>query len=161
MKFVWHLCDTLTTRRKWLTRGLRRAILKQFFRGCGPFQQIKLVLLDGLGVAASTFSDNECAVVLAGMLRLQREEPYVVVGDVRGIHLPRLLGGAPWPRRAHLVRTFHPARHQLDVEAASQYAAGRKLQRGRPHYDHTLCLLLFTSRFCFNTNNKNLFLVND
>ena len=55
----------------------------------------------------------------AGMFRLQREEPYVVVGDVRSVHLPRLLGGAPQPRRAPHVRAFHAARHQLDMEAAS------------------------------------------
>lgn len=53
------------------------------------------------------------------MFRLQREEPYVVVGDVRSVHLPGLLGGAPQPGRAPNVRALHTARHQLDVEAAA------------------------------------------
>lgn len=75
--------------------------------------------------------------MLAGMLRLQREEPYVVIGDVRGVHLSGLFGGTPWARRAHFIRTLHPARHQLDMEAASQHAARRKLQRGMPHSPYT------------------------
>lgn len=63
------------------------------------------------------------------MFRLQREEPYVVVGDVRSVHLPRLLRCAPQPRRAPHVRAFHAARHQLDMEAAQEHAAWRELER--------------------------------
>lgn len=60
------------------------------------------------------------------MFRLQREEPYVVVGDVRGVHLPGLLGGAPQPRRAPHLRALHAARHQLDVEAVEEHATWRQ-----------------------------------
>lgn len=62
------------------------------------------------------------------MFRLQREEPYVVVGDVRGFHLSGLLGGAPQSRRAPHVRSLHTARYQLDVEAAAEYATRRERQ---------------------------------
>lgn len=62
------------------------------------------------------------------MFRLQREEPYVVICHVWGVHLPGLLGGAPQPRGAPHVRTLHAARHQLDVEAAAQHAARRERQ---------------------------------
>lgn len=65
----------------------------------------------------------------AGMFRLQREKPYVVVGDVRSVHLPRLLGGAPQPRCAPYVRALHAAGHQLDMETAQKYAAWRELER--------------------------------
>lgn len=151
---MWHL-DALTTRRKWLTRGLRRAILKQFFRDCGQFQQIKLVSIDGESEAPATFSDNKCAVLLTGMLRLQREEPYVVVGDVRCVHLPGLLGGAPRARRAHFVCALHAARHQLDVEAASQHAARWKQQRGMLHSPRTYCTCLSPVPILFNFSTVN------
>lgn len=68
--------------------------------------------------------------VFPGMFRLQREEPYVVVGDVRRVHLPGLLGGAPRAGRAHLVRALHAARHQLDMEATAQHAARGERERG-------------------------------
>lgn len=81
-------------------------------------------------------------MLLAGMFRLQRKEPYVVVGDVRGLHLPRLLSGAPRARRAHLIRALHTARYQLDMEAASQHAARREQQGGTPP-DGTMLLHKF------------------
>lgn len=68
-------------------------------------------------------------VLCTGMFRLQREEPYVVVGDVRCVHLPGLLGCAPQPRRAPHVRALHAARHQLDMETAQEHAAWRERQR--------------------------------
>lgn len=70
------------------------------------------------------------------MFRLQREKPYVVVGDVRSVHLPGLLRGAPQPRRAPHVRALHAARHQLDMEAAPEHAAWRECQR-YPVLPHT------------------------
>lgn len=63
------------------------------------------------------------------MFRLQCEEPYVVVCDVRRVHLPGLLGGAPEPGRAHHIRALHAAGHQLDLEAAPQHATRRERQR--------------------------------
>lgn len=59
------------------------------------------------------------------MLRLRREEPYVVVGDVRGVHMFGLLGGAPEPRGAPHVRALNTTGHQLDMEAAAKHAARR------------------------------------
>lgn len=64
------------------------------------------------------------------MFRLQREESYVVVGDVRSVHLPGLLGGASQPGRAPHVRAFHSARHQLDMEAAPEHATWRERECG-------------------------------
>lgn len=37
----------VTTRRKWLTRGPVKAILKLFFRDYGPYRLTKCVLIDG------------------------------------------------------------------------------------------------------------------
>lgn len=68
-------------------------------------------------------------VLYAGMFRLQRKEPYVVVGDVRSVHLLGLFGRAPQPRRAPHVRALHAAGHKLDMEAAQEHAAWRERKR--------------------------------
>ena len=64
------------------------------------------------------------------MLRLHGEEPDVVVGDVRRVHLPGLFRRAPFPRRAPDVRAFHAARHVLDLEPAAAHAAWGQRQFG-------------------------------
>lgn len=87
-------------------------------------------------------------LVGAGMLRLQREEPDVVVGDVRGVHLPGLLGRAPQPGRAPHVRALHAARHQLDVEAAAEHAARRECQCGMMKLPHNFYYPVFMILVC-------------
>ena len=63
------------------------------------------------------------------MLRLRVQEPDVGVGDVRHLHLHRLLGHPPLARRPPHLRPLHAARPQLDVAADPPDAVRRQLKR--------------------------------
>ena len=65
---------------------------------------------------------------LADMLRLRVQEPDVGLGDVRHLHLHRLLGHPPLARRPPHLRPLHAARPQLDVAADPPDAVRRQLQ---------------------------------
>lgn len=78
----------------------------------------------------------------AGMFRLQRQKPYVVVSDVRCVHLLGLLSGTSKPWSASHFRALHAARHKLDMETTEEYAAWRERQCG---------ILVFT---CYNYHDK-------
>lgn len=83
--------------------------------------------------------------LFSGMFRLQRQEPYVVVGDVRSFHMFRLLCGAQESWSASHVRPIHTTWHQLDMEAAQEHATWREYQCCK---SSLIIHLLEDSKFC-------------